>query len=90
LQAKDTGEQETGSVKAYLGVSGLQGNRASNSDSQVRRSRQISEFEASLVYVRSSGQPELHSEILSQKNKNKNKNKKQSFKVSFGFYNKAA
>jgi hypothetical protein len=39
------------------------------------RSRWISEFEASLVYRVSSGQPGLHRETLSQKNRKKEKKK---------------
>jgi hypothetical protein len=39
------------------------------------RGRWISEFEASLVYRMSSGQPGLHRETLSQKKKKKKKNK---------------
>jgi hypothetical protein len=45
------------------------------------KGRQISEFEASLVY-RVSGKPGLHRETVSKnKNKNKNKQTKKIFKI---------
>jgi hypothetical protein len=40
------------------------------------RGRQISEFEARLVYRVTSGQPRLHRETLSQKKRKKEKEKK--------------
>jgi hypothetical protein len=41
------------------------------------RGRQISEFEASLVYKVSSGQPGLYREILSRKTKKKKKKERE-------------
>jgi hypothetical protein len=48
------------------------------------RDRWISEFEVILVY-RVPGQPELHRENLSQKNKSKNTNKKDIFIGSYQY-----
>jgi hypothetical protein len=48
------------------------------------RGRQISEFEASLVY-KVPGQPGLHRETLSQKKKQKQKQKKETKKVFLNY-----